>query len=270
MRRWVATALAGLAIVAAGADGARSRPLTPQELAEADDFALGNVVWVLHHEIGHLLVDQFQLPILGREEDAADNLATVILIEQKRPQLNDFLVAAVDAFFLMSDQRARRGVVPPVFDDHGLDQQRAFQMACLMYGSDPVAFAALVDTIELPQSRRDNCAYEFELARSSWFAVLAPHRRGILGAASPVTIDYAPADGQMGEVRRVMAESGVLEGVAGYLGANFDLTRPAVLRAETCAGQATAYFDPASATVSVCYELFDYFHKLLADHLSGT
>lgn len=266
------TAAAGLlgilAFVVPGAAAAQIRQLTPQEVSEADNFALGNVVWVLHHEVGHLLVQEFQLPVLGREEDAADNLATVILLEQHSTQLNDFLVASVDAFFLMAGRRERNGIVAPVYDQHGLDKQRAFQVACLMYGSDPVAFADFIQTVDLPATRRDNCSREYQLARSSWFAVLGPHRKGVFGGAGQVSIDYEPAEGQMAEVRRVLSQSGVLEGVANYLNANFALPRPAVLRTRAC-GQANAYFDPPEPAVVMCYELYDYFYKLLANHLRG-
>jgi hypothetical protein len=35
---------------------------------------------VLHHEIGHLLINELDLPVLGWEEDAADSLATLMLL----------------------------------------------------------------------------------------------------------------------------------------------------------------------------------------------
>src|SRR5262249_6415138 len=36
------------------------------------EFILGNVLFAVTHEVGHMLVSRMNLPVLGREEDAAD------------------------------------------------------------------------------------------------------------------------------------------------------------------------------------------------------
>jgi len=38
----------------------------------------GNVLFVLGHETAHALISEFAIPVLGREEDAADALACAI------------------------------------------------------------------------------------------------------------------------------------------------------------------------------------------------
>ena len=42
----------------------------------------GTVAFALMHELGHALIDVLDLPTTGREEDAVDQLATVLLLQQ--------------------------------------------------------------------------------------------------------------------------------------------------------------------------------------------
>jgi hypothetical protein len=36
---------------------------------------------VLLHELGHVIIDEMKLPVLGREEDAADTFAALTMLE---------------------------------------------------------------------------------------------------------------------------------------------------------------------------------------------
>src|SRR6266850_5044955 len=49
---------------------------TPDESART---TTGAMLFVLTHELGHALVDLFHLPVLGREEDAADQISIYLL-----------------------------------------------------------------------------------------------------------------------------------------------------------------------------------------------
>lgn len=57
---------------------------TDEQLSEAMDVAMHDAVFTLYHESGHLLIDELKLPVLGKEEDAADALA-IIQISGTRP-----------------------------------------------------------------------------------------------------------------------------------------------------------------------------------------
>jgi Putative metallopeptidase len=53
-----------------------------QDLTE---FVVGNMLFVGFHELGHALVGQLTLPVLGRAEAAADSFATLALLENRTP-----------------------------------------------------------------------------------------------------------------------------------------------------------------------------------------
>ena len=95
--------------------------------AEQAEFVLGNVIFVLFHEIGHALVSEFELPVLGREEDAVDRFATFLLTpegdEDEETDPSTILVDAMSGWFLSSNQTELADI--EWWDEHGRDQQRA-------------------------------------------------------------------------------------------------------------------------------------------------
>ena len=70
-------ALALAALAALAPSGVSAADLTREQVHEADAFAINNTWFVLYHEMGHMLIDQLGIPVLGREEDAVDNVAAM-------------------------------------------------------------------------------------------------------------------------------------------------------------------------------------------------
>ena len=55
-----------------------NRGKTPEQIKDGVEFVTGNVLFVLAHETGHALISVFDLPVLGREEDAGPGPATAV------------------------------------------------------------------------------------------------------------------------------------------------------------------------------------------------
>ncbi len=134
----------------------------------------GTVVFALMHELGHALVDVLELPITGREEDAVDQLATILLLQQGAP--GDSLAFGAVGWFVTN---ARRSVPDDLAfaDDHGLDSQRVYNIICWIYARDPARYPEIVTDGWLPEHRRDKCPAEFRRLAESWRRILAPYRR---------------------------------------------------------------------------------------------
>jgi hypothetical protein len=45
------------------------------------EFVTGNMLFVGFHELGHAVIQELGLPVLGRQEDAADSFATLALLK---------------------------------------------------------------------------------------------------------------------------------------------------------------------------------------------
>ena len=141
---------------------------------DVDDAVAGAFVFYLFHELGHALIDALELPVIGREEDAADQLAAWVLIDADEG--NQAVIDAATSFYGDEDDKVE--VEETDFaDEHGLDRQRYFNMVCWVYGSDPDANEDLVDDGWLPEARADLCQAEYQQLDRSWSKLLEGHLR---------------------------------------------------------------------------------------------
>src|SRR5262245_59789931 len=58
----------------------RIAKLSAEDAAKLTSFVVGNLFFVVVHELGHAVISQLKLPVLGREEDAADSFATLSML----------------------------------------------------------------------------------------------------------------------------------------------------------------------------------------------
>src|SRR5262249_54529647 len=144
------------AITEMGGD-ARTKKMSPQEQQDLVEFVAGNMLFVGFHEMGHALVSQLRLPVLGREEDAADSFATLAMLDEGTEFSVNILVQAARGWFLMDRRDRKLREVLSFYDEHGLDQQRAFQIVCLMVGSNAEDFKVLADWVQMPPARQKSC-----------------------------------------------------------------------------------------------------------------
>ena len=123
------------------------------------------------HEVGHALVQTLGIPIAGREEDAVDQLAALILVDGS----DDGDVAAINGVRGLPDDDA---IDDNAFaDEHALSSQRFYNVLCLVYGQDPDAYADWTKDGTLPGERAQRCPTEYEQTRASWNRLLGPYLR---------------------------------------------------------------------------------------------
>src|SRR5712692_212974 len=124
--------------------------------AELDDAVLGAVFFVFYHELGHALIHVLDLPVTGKEEDAVDQLSTLILADGT----DEGEKAVIDGarwFLLEEDQNDTDIDKLPFWDEHSLNQQRFFNIVCWLYGQDEKKYAFLVKKEILPEERAARC-----------------------------------------------------------------------------------------------------------------
>jgi hypothetical protein len=61
----------------------RYKKVSPQQLENRVGFVIGNTLFVLLHETAHALINELGIPVLGREEDAADALAALVALKME-------------------------------------------------------------------------------------------------------------------------------------------------------------------------------------------
>jgi hypothetical protein len=115
------------------------------------------MLFVFLHEMSHGLVHGLEVPVLGKEEDAADAFATITMLKVGTTLSDRVLIEASKGWFLMNERDQREGTQPDAWDSHGLDEQRAYQIVCLMVGSDKERFKDLAKETNLPEERQETC-----------------------------------------------------------------------------------------------------------------
>jgi putative metallopeptidase DUF4344 len=136
-----------------------------------DDAVKAATVATFFHELGHALVDAWKIPITGREEDAVDQLSTLVLIEATENGEQMALEGAL-SFKLYADFASGKKIY---WDEHSLDEQRFFDTICLVYGHDDEKYDYLVTNGTLPDERAAFCREDYEKVSRAWHQLLAPY-----------------------------------------------------------------------------------------------
>lgn len=132
-----------------------------------------------YHESGHMVIDIYDLPATGREEDAADQVSTFMLL---RPNADgtidpDSIAAIKDTARLYKASADPNNEIDErlLADVHSPDKARMYNFECWAYGADPKQTQDLIDNGLLPQDRADGCEDEYSKLKSSWTTLLEPY-----------------------------------------------------------------------------------------------
>lgn len=148
-----------------------------QEQEDAGEAIAGATMFTLFHELGHALIDIYDLPVTGKEEDAVDQLATVILLEGGDEGENAALNGATSFMSEDSEEEEKELEDIPYWDEHSLGEQRFYNIICWTYGKNPDAYQELVDDGTLPEDRAGQCPAEYEKMAKSWDTLLSHHMK---------------------------------------------------------------------------------------------
>jgi transcriptional regulator with XRE-family HTH domain len=237
------------------------KSLSQQQQMDLIEFVTGNMLFVGFHELGHAIIQELGLPVLGREEDAADSFATLAMLKIGTDFSDRVLVQAARGWFLMDRRDRKEHDMLLFYDEHGLDKQRAYQIVCLMVGFDEDRFEELADWVQMPAARQDTCAGDFSNAQFSWKAELKPHLRGPDQPKSKIDVDYEPVSGKLEVYARALRAIGFLETIAGYAADLVVWPHPIGLVMQSC-DDANAAWKEAVRKEILCYELAQDFVEL--------
>jgi Putative metallopeptidase len=151
---------------------------TPQGI-EPQDALMGQLVFALLHEFGHAAFDIFNVPVLGRQEDAADQFATYIMLQFGGEKAHRLIRGAAYSYlgFIKALKDNPKVTLPlaAFSSDHGSPQERFYNLACIAYGYDPQIFHKVIEFDYLSQSRAKVCEYEYSNLRYAIRTLITPH-----------------------------------------------------------------------------------------------
>jgi hypothetical protein len=147
-------------------------PRTPQLGGPApDDMIVGAFVQQVLHEVAIATFDILDIPVWGRERDAADKLAGFIMVQFGKDVALRVMVGAA-RFFEASE---RQWTQTDFASDQAPEAQRFYNYLCIAIGADPTTFKYLVDQNTMPLRRAQRCQNEFLSLRQAFIQQIMPH-----------------------------------------------------------------------------------------------
>ena len=137
------------------------------------DAIVGPTLDVFLHEVGHAVFDYLSLPILGREEDAADQFSAYLLLQFAGSDARRLITGTGYAYRLDAAKPSTKKY--PFADEHGLPAQRFYNVLCMAYGADSKLFADLVQKEYLPKERAEGCSEEYEQVAFAMKKLVGPY-----------------------------------------------------------------------------------------------
>ena len=149
-----------------------------------EDALIGPLMNVFLHEAGHALFDLLAIPVLGREEDAADQVAAYYMLQYPKETKRRLIIGAAFSYAAELNVRGARDLYKPrvkigrhisFADEHGTPAQRLYNLLCVAYGSDKELFTDVVEKRYLPESRAEICEGEYRQVDFAYRRLIAPH-----------------------------------------------------------------------------------------------
>jgi hypothetical protein len=238
----------------------------PTLSAAGETFLLGNVAFALLHEFGHAIIRDFEVPLLGLEEESADTLAAVslILLDRRDPDAGFGAMLAVTALaqsYVWKSGLEREGAEVTLWAQHALSAQRYARLLCLLYGSNSERYGWVVTAAKMEEIRAEGCEDEWKIAEHAALWVrdtygIPPGQRSSRPAAE-INIKYAqPLDANEASLSELLKQRQALEKLGRYIQSTFAFSDPITLKLSHCRIP-NAYWDDEYREVVLCYELME-------------
>jgi len=129
------------------------------------DTIIGPIADVFLHEAGHAIFDYLRVPLFGREEDAADQFSSYIMLQYDKERSRKLILGSAYQYKMDVKDTQAPLAATQFADEHGLPAQRFYNILCIAYGSDPKLFSDLVTQKYLPEDRAGLCEAEYHQVR---------------------------------------------------------------------------------------------------------
>jgi hypothetical protein len=141
----------------------------------SEDAVVGQFLYIAAHEIGHAVFDLLDVPLFGKEEDAADQFATYFMLRLGNDQARRLIFGAAYYYKKHLQNPSVTLQLKAFSGEHSTPQQRFFNLLCMAYGANPATFAEVVDKGYLPKERARSCQREYRRVARAFQSLILPH-----------------------------------------------------------------------------------------------
>lgn len=245
-----------------------AEPTSPELTPNVARFVLANAEFSVMHEMGHMLIAEYDLPVLGREEDAADQIGFILLFrlyaKLPRDEVDARLLDIAD-YWRLEWQTPKP---PPdqvlAWDSHPLDEQRYYNIACLLYGSDMARLDWLPPLTGLPYERAVYCDQEFLQASKALEWIRHARRHPSIQHRAALHLNYDTPAVNRDATQPLIAllrDGDHLQRMVDEVFRLFRPPRPLTIQLVSC-GAPDAWYNSNSGEMALCYERLQHFREM--------
>jgi len=169
--------------------------LQPQAaFASRQEVIVGGLVGAVLHESARAIFDMLDIPRLGDDGDAADQLSVFIGLQFGEDVAR---VVIKGSYFVWKRYDEEIAAAERQYDfaaRSSVPRQRIYNMLCIAYGGAPATFKAFVDQGDLLSGRAENCAEEYRLVQHAFQKTIVPHVDADMMAKARSTKWISPDD----------------------------------------------------------------------------
>ena len=136
-----------------------------------DTAITGAFVELILHETAYAIFDLLQIPVWGREEDAADRLAAFVMLQFGKEVAVTTLTGSL--WFFEASNRTWTG--SDFAQKASPETQRFYNYLCIAYGGDPATFTEIVRDTLLRTRRARRCADEYKELSNAFTKTILPY-----------------------------------------------------------------------------------------------
>lgn len=240
-------------------------------------YAESNLEFTLLHELSHAIIDLNHIPVLGGQEKAADQIATMLMMLKRHGEEDDLLdqMISISAEWMI-EWRQEIDQYPIVFwDVHPLSIQRFYDVTCLVYGAEADQLERIRKEAWLPIERAWSCDLEYQRSRETlrWLAdnysyVIfddnwQPVPQLIPAPKQPrVRVEYVePATPKQRVIWQWLQDSERIAGVIQRVNETIKLPTPVTIYFESQCSGPDAWWNPEIRGIIICYALIEQFEQ---------
>ena len=248
-------------------------PQLSPEQAYQGKVILGTTLGIFFHELGHALIGETNLPATGPEEDVADEFSAMVLGavakgDGSNPALAQAFSDAAEYaslfWFYAGVQSMESDLAESWQDEHAPGLKRFRNSFCLLYASNPPEYEDLARLVEFEDVTKQRCQDDYAKRLNAWNAILSTVMRpqGSTGGGT-LTVRFEESRTDAGRlVKALLGDSGDMGRVVAFLGQMFAWPRNVEVVFRDC-GDINAWYSPAEASVTMCYEMTEFASQLI-------
>jgi hypothetical protein len=139
------------------------------------DAVVGPLLDTCLHEFAHALFEMLEVPVLGREEDAADQVSAYIMLQLGKVEARRLIGGVAYAYKTEAETATTPLTMTHFANVHGTPAQRFYNVLCIAYGADKQLFGYVVERGYLTKERAEDCEDEYRQAARAYEKLIGPY-----------------------------------------------------------------------------------------------